>query len=623
MGAAGPAFGNAKREKSMKRKNLVLGGIIILILAAGIAILFWPAESGPRHDLVLMAEAERELSDREYARAEKLFEEVAQITSDQEVVEKARRLGRRAKGYISVGEIRRLIYDEERFGEALPALQEAVRLYGSDRDLSAEFARLRITAVVADYVVRSGAKYSQQVVSVDEDELREARNELNTVVERYRENKENGYLEGLGTLEKIRERLVESHKNVSKRLSSLLTAKDDWEDVLELRKAESWRDEVGALQSMLKHPNDIVLSLTKGSEPEAMIENAKHFANGIDSYAGEKYDEASEYFKRVREKDFHYDLARRYIQEIASNAEYYKGLRLYKDGKPGDAAAMLVRIRLDDSKFSALYDLAVDRQEQVEGMARMQQDKEWHDLKEKAQGFKSTLERPRDNFYVQLADKNLELSRQKIAELERQALWTERKASLDELEKAFIQRNYSTVIAKGRELLAMVQFERFADLVQEANALLLKTEEIVLAEAKAWLPEGTKQWEQYLANPMDEVDRRGELTDSIRRKIDLLSGLYRNSSNALMGARQLSPEKVAEVEQINRMVTAEVLYQQEVLFNIRDTYERLGNMAHLKASETKIILLPNVEGSNWHRRIRSQNAGAINVSFDSASSGKE
>jgi tetratricopeptide (TPR) repeat protein len=142
----------------MNRKKILMLAVVVAALGGSAAMLLLPGDSGPRPDLQLSEAAEAAYGRGEYEEADKLFQQTLEATQDSDIASRARHLSSLARGNLAVANIRTMVFQEEKYGQALPLLQDALRQYGSDRDLSAELARLRITVVVADFLERTDKK---------------------------------------------------------------------------------------------------------------------------------------------------------------------------------------------------------------------------------------------------------------------------------------------------------------------------------------------------------------------------------------------------------------------------------------------------------------------------------
>jgi hypothetical protein len=336
-------------------------------------------------------------------------------------------------------------------------------------------------------------------------------------------------------------------------------------------------------------------SLAK-EKAEFLLQNADNFLKGREGYNKGNYDVAVQALNTVDKKDFHWSLAQDDLDRIAKEADYREAVRLYRGGQAARALETLRNART--SKAADLQKRIVQVQGKYEELLALHQRKAYDPLIAAGDEWLPKLDRQFDSWYVEKTAAMLKAARdEKVAQ------------ALARLEELAAKEQYEEYMKRDKEFRQAVNQGAYPDAYQKAVQLNERVVAEMKTRAKKWLTEAQTLSETYQKEPIGPKERTGSDAQAMQAfvaKAKLLEQIFQRADKARQAVELLPQKEKADILDVYERVRGEVVGQSEKLFDIRRTYNNMGNFDMARQAKQKILSLPEVPGNQWQETIKAE-----------------
>jgi hypothetical protein len=329
---------------------------------------------------------------------------------------------------------------------------------------------------------------------------------------------------------------------------------------------------------------------------EYLFQNADSFLKGRDAYSKGNYDVAVQALNAVDKKDFHWSLAQDDLDRIAKEADYREAVRLYRAGQAARALETLRNARTP--KAADLQKRIVQVQGRFDELLVLHQRKAYDPLIASAEEWLPKLDRQFDSWYVEKAGAMLKAARdEKVAQ------------ALAKLEELAAKEEYGEYMKRDKEFRQTVNQAVYPDAYQKAMQLNERVVAEMKTRSKKWLTESRSLYETYQKDPIGPKERTtgdAQALQSLVAKARLLDQIFQRADKARQAVELLPEKEKADVLDLWEKVRSEVVGQSEKLFDIRRTYNNMGNFDMARMAKQKILSLPEVPNNQWQQTIKAE-----------------
>lgn len=573
------------QPKAAKRRQAVLAAAVLL-LAAGGAWVMWPRQE-QAHNIIGELKALHNQS-----KWQELYERCKQLETQNLSREDRRKVGEMkvlAEVELEAIEIRALIYEKQDFSEAVRRVQNDINKYPEQAE---KIVELGVSAGAAQTILTYAERHKDPLTTFDPKRLNEAARDLRALKDKYTSYKSE--MEKLSLIRAACQRSDPLLEKVLNRISDLDKATAAWQRVRDARQEEEWDLEVEALKELQACADEVVVSVAN-EHGKDLYQNASNFTTGRSAYQAGNYDLAVQHLGAVGKNDFHYKLAQADLEAIAKESDYREAVRLYRLGQAAEALAALKNSSTD--KALKLRARIVEVSGLYENLSALQKRNAWDQLIQAGEQFVARLDKQFDIWYFEKGSALLKSARdQRVASL------------YYALEQALNAERYDDFMAQHRAFLQAVDKESYPNYHEKAQQLYQRAKDELLKRGAVWVRESRELWARYTADPIGPKERVTEVVISAayRAKAELVREAYARADKARAAVELLPQAEKTEVLDLYEKLRSEVVQQCEKLFEVWNTYVRLGNFDQARSAKQKILMLPKVPENRWYEIIEAQ-----------------